>query len=238
VTNNPGGVITGTNGVAIDTTGSTGAFALSNAGTINGSVNLGNAPNIVTLVSGGNINGNLNLGTNSGSTLVLDGSGQQALSQAVTGFIANSGSLIKQRAGTWIIDQYLMAPVATSVNSGTLTVNQTLDTGALTVAAGAIVNGPGNTSIDAGGKLSNSGSMLSTAGGEVVFLGAGASLTNNVNASIQSTPVNGCGIFGSSAGPAQITNAGNIGGYTGIVLYGGGSITNSGMISGVGYGFL
>jgi fibronectin-binding autotransporter adhesin len=140
------GTITGSSGVAIDTTGA-GANTISNVGTINGSVNLGNGVNTVTLVTGGVIDGNLYLGTNSGSTLVFDGSGQQSLSQAVTGSIGNPGSLTKQGTGTWIVDEYLDAPVATNVNSGILTVNQTLETGALTVASGATVNGAGNTTI-------------------------------------------------------------------------------------------
>ena len=162
--------------MVIDSTGSTGALTLSNAGTINGSVNLGNAANTVTLVTGGNLTGNLNLGSKPASTLVLDGPDQQALSQAVTASISNSGSLTKQGTGTWIIDEYLTAPVSTSVNSGILTVNQTLDTGNLTVATGATLNGGGTTHIAAGGTVVNSGTISGLSGLE---LDPGGTVTNN-----------------------------------------------------------
>jgi fibronectin-binding autotransporter adhesin len=82
VINNPGAVLTvGSGHSAIFS--ATGQITLSNAGTINGALNLGNAVNTVTLITGGRINGSLNLGPNSGSTLVLDGTGVQTIGQAV-----------------------------------------------------------------------------------------------------------------------------------------------------------
>ena len=155
ITNNAGGVITGTNGISIDTTLSSGVATLLNAGTINGSVDLGNAPNKVTLLSGGRINGDLNLGSNSGSQLILDGLGEQAISQAVTGSITNPGFLIKQGAGIWTIDENLSAPVSTDVIAGTLNVaqNATLMSPLLTIESGGALTGSGIVS----GNVINSG---------------------------------------------------------------------------------
>ena len=137
-------MITGNDGTAISVgfQPNSGGVTLSNYGT-NGNVNLADQPNASFLYTGGKINGNLNLGANPGSSLVFDGSGQQALRQAVTGSITNSGSLTKQGAGTWIIDENLSAPVSTSVNAGILKVNQTLTTPTLTVDAGATLGGVG-----------------------------------------------------------------------------------------------
>jgi len=142
VTNNPGGVLAGGSGHSAITSG-TDAISISNAETISGAVNLGNAPNTVTLVTGGRINGNLNLGSDAASSLVLDGSGQEAIGQAVTGSITNSGSLTKQGTGTWTLDEGLNAPVSTSVLAGALVVDSTLTTPVVNVQAGASLAGLG-----------------------------------------------------------------------------------------------
>jgi len=149
------GAISGGSGNAIDATSSSGSTFLTNAGTINGNVELGSGINTVTLLTGGIIKGNLNLGSNSGSGLILDGTGQETLSQAVTGTITDPGSLTKQGSGTWIIDENLSAPISTNVIAGTLNVaqNATLTSSTVTIASGGILTGTGTVS----GNVTNSG---------------------------------------------------------------------------------
>jgi uncharacterized protein with beta-barrel porin domain len=149
------GTISGGNGIAIDSTSSSGNTALTNSGTINGNVELGGGTNTVTLVTGGVINGNLNLGPNSTSGLVLDGSGQETLSQAVTGAISDPISLTKQGSGTWIIDENLSAAISSDIIAGTLTVAQsaTLTSSAVTIGSGGTLTGTGTIA----GNVTNSG---------------------------------------------------------------------------------
>jgi len=151
------GTITGGNGISIDARLSSGNTSFTNAGTINGNVELGGGTNTVTLLTGGVINGSLDLGGNSASELVLDGSGQEALGQAVTGTITDPGSLIKQGSGTWIIDENLSAPVSTDVKAGTLTVNATLTSATVTIGSGGLLTGIGTIS----GNVTNSGIISS-----------------------------------------------------------------------------
>jgi uncharacterized protein with beta-barrel porin domain len=158
VANNPGGVITGTGGVAIsiDTPAApAGENSVLNAGTINGEVRLSGGPDTVTLITGGIINGSLDLGSDSSSKLILDGSGVQTISQAVTGTITDPGSLTKQGSGTWIIDENLSAPISTNVIAGTVSVaqNATLTSPTVTIASGGILTGTGTIS----GNVTNSG---------------------------------------------------------------------------------
>jgi autotransporter-associated beta strand protein len=139
VVNNAGGVITGSSGLAILSAG--GSAKISNAGTINGNVSLGNFANTVQLFSGGRINGNLNLGTSAASNLILDGSGQQNFSQAVSGTTTNAGTLTKQGSGNWTVDVAMSAPVSTNILAGVLTVNQTLKSPLVTIQAGGVLKG-------------------------------------------------------------------------------------------------
>lgn len=141
VVNNAGGVISGSSGLAILSSGE--AVKVSNAGTIKGNVSLGNAANTVQLFSGGRINGNLNLGASATSNLILDGSGDQPFSQAVTGTITNAGSLTKQGSGNWILDVAMNAPASTNILAGVLTVNSTLKSPVVTIQAGGLLKGSG-----------------------------------------------------------------------------------------------
>jgi hypothetical protein len=142
VTNNAGGVISGRSGLAILNAG--GPIKFSNAGTINGNVLLGNFANTAQLFSGGRINGNLNLGNSAASNLILDGSTDQSLSQAISGTIANAGSLTKQGSANWTVDVAMSAPVSTNILAGVLTVNSSLTSPLVTVQAGAMLKGTGN----------------------------------------------------------------------------------------------
>ncbi len=147
ITNNAGGVIaSGAENPAIIANG--GTLTFSNAGTITGSVTLDTTPettpfvNHATLVTGGSIAGDLDLGTNAGTTLTLDGTGSEALSEAVTGLITNDGSVIKQGSGTWIIDKSLGDYAGgTTVAAGTLSdaLTNALGTGGITVTGATSV---------------------------------------------------------------------------------------------------
>jgi hypothetical protein len=108
IINNAGGILSGGNGHSAILSG-TGEVSISNAGTINGDVSLGDAPNTVTLLTGGKINGSLNLGPNSGSTLILDGTGVETIGQAVTGTITNFG--IPDQTGERQLDHRLQSGI-------------------------------------------------------------------------------------------------------------------------------
>jgi fibronectin-binding autotransporter adhesin len=113
-----------------------------NSGIINGSVTLGGPQDIVQLFTGSKITGNLVLGANPNSTLILDGAGQQLLSQAVAGTLTNNGTLVKQGSGTWTIDRALDAPVGTDILAGTLAVDAVLTTPLVNVTPGATLQLP------------------------------------------------------------------------------------------------
>ncbi|MBV9997608.1 MAG: autotransporter-associated beta strand repeat-containing protein, partial [Verrucomicrobia bacterium] len=177
ITNNAGGSITSINGPAIVVTG--GAATLSNAGQITGNVTLDNySANQVTLIAGGTISGNLSLGTAPASALILDGSGSQALSQAVTGTITNYGSVIKQGSGTWVIDESLGAYAGgTFLNGGILAVVSVADlgTGPLSFNGGtleALAAGGGLTLIEAVTLGTGGGTFLTDAGTVSTLSGA------------------------------------------------------------------
>jgi fibronectin-binding autotransporter adhesin len=99
-----------------------------NSGTINGQVALVGPENIVQLFTGSKITGNLTLAADdNNSMLILDGAGQQLLSQAVLGTITNNGFLVKQGTGTWTVDRPLSAPLGTDILAGTLIVAEAPD---------------------------------------------------------------------------------------------------------------
>jgi hypothetical protein len=135
-------------------------------GQIFGNMNLGNGANIAQLFTGSTLNGNLNLGPNAGSTLILDGAGTQAISQAVTGTITDLGSLTKQGSGIWIINEALNVPVSTNVVAGILTVNQTLTSPTVIVQPNGGLTGPGTIV----GNLINSGFVQPGDGPGVLFI--------------------------------------------------------------------
>jgi fibronectin-binding autotransporter adhesin len=137
VTNTAGSTISGSIGIVVQG----GTSNISNAGQINGGVNLNTGKaNQVTLHSGGQIAGYLSIGSVPGSTLTLDGTGSQAYSDAVTGATTFGGDLVKAGSGTWTIDRPL-APVTATINAGTLALgaggNLALTTAVNIAAAGA-----------------------------------------------------------------------------------------------------
>ena len=77
-------------------------MVFSNAGAVNGDVDLGNFANALTLVTGGAINGSLNIGSATQASLTLDGSGAELISQAVTGTITGFSFAYETRG--WNLD--------------------------------------------------------------------------------------------------------------------------------------
>jgi autotransporter-associated beta strand protein len=119
-----------------------------NSGIIKGNVQLGGSTDIVQLFTGSKITGNLGLDARS-STLILDGGGQQLLSQAVIGTLTNNGTLVKQGSGTWTIDRALRAPLGTDILAGTLVVEAVLTTPEVNIDAGAVLQ------LNSGGSVGN-----------------------------------------------------------------------------------
>jgi outer membrane autotransporter protein len=137
-----------------------------NSGTINGSVTLGGATDIVQLLTGSKITGNLILSGTTSSTLILDGAGQELLSLAVVGTVTNNGSLVKQGSGTWTIDRALDAPGGTDILAGTLAVDAVLTTPLVNITPGATLQ------LNTGGSVGNlvdDGSLIFAGTGNVTF---------------------------------------------------------------------
>jgi fibronectin-binding autotransporter adhesin len=125
------------------------AQVVNNAGTINGNVLLGGAHDIVQLLTGSKITGRVDLGTTMNAQLILDGTGNELLSQGVVGTITNNGSLTKQGSGTWTIDRALSAPTGTDILDGTLIVAATLTTAVVNIS------GSGTLQLNSGGSVGN-----------------------------------------------------------------------------------
>jgi autotransporter-associated beta strand protein len=152
--------------------GPQGSLNLTNAGNIVGDVQMDpTVVNDITLIAGGYIHGALKIGANTQSTLTLDGntSTPQLYSDAVTGTTTFGGVLVKNGAGTWIIDDSdLQDVVDTSINAGSLRATQALS-GDVTVNASGNLDGvPG-----VAGNLSNGGNVAvhggdTTVGGNYV----------------------------------------------------------------------
>jgi fibronectin-binding autotransporter adhesin len=123
VVNEAGSTITG---VGFAVYFSAGDATLSNAGQMNGSVDLQGAVNDVTLSTGGQIDGYLQIGkgVNVASTLTLTGAGTQLLSQAVTGGTFFGGKLVKDGIGTWTLDRAIGANNV-AIQAGTLAMGLT-----------------------------------------------------------------------------------------------------------------
>jgi fibronectin-binding autotransporter adhesin len=123
VVNEAGSTITG---VGFAVYFSSGDATLSNAGQMNGAVDLQGAVNDVTLSTGGQIDGYLQIGKagNVSSTLTLTGAGTQLLSQAVTGGTFFGGKLVKDGIGTWTLDRAIGANNV-AIQAGTLAMGLT-----------------------------------------------------------------------------------------------------------------
>jgi len=166
------------NTLAVDFNGG-GTF--NNSGTITGQVLMANHANTVSLFTGGVINGSLNMSTNTAATLILDGSGTQTYSAAVTGATIFNGSLIKQGSGAWTMDTAQTYSGGTMINAGTLAVGnaQGLGSGTVQVNGGTLMMGAGNRMLmDSGNYQQNTGNgtlliAINNAGTDVVNLTTG-----------------------------------------------------------------
>ncbi len=180
-----GSGVGGGNGFGVSFSGGNATFT--NAGTINGGVSMGSAANSVKLLSGSTINGELNMSNNSGTTLILDGAGNQTYSAAVTGATTFSGSLVKQGTGTWTLDRALTAAGGATVSSGRLNLDSALDGNAI-VEAGAMLGGSGPIIGDLtviGSHSPGSSPGLQNVGGNLTYSGGISSIeweleTNNI----------------------------------------------------------
>jgi fibronectin-binding autotransporter adhesin len=131
---------------------------LVNTGNIIGNVQLHpDAANHVTLTAGGSIQGDLLMGTNAQSTLTLNGDSVQPelYSNGVTGLTIFAGTLMKEGAGTWLIDSNdFSSVVQTHINGGRLQATKVLS-GIVDVGlAGTLDAAPG-----VAGTLSNAGTV-------------------------------------------------------------------------------
>lgn len=138
--------------------GLNGSLTLSNAGFIVGDVQMDPAvAHHITLIAGGYIHGALKIGGNAQSTLTLDGDAgtSQLYSNAVTGTTTFGGSLIKNGAGTWTLDNTaLQGTIETSVNAGSLRAAQALSGNVTVNTAGTLDGVPGiHGSLIAAGKV-------------------------------------------------------------------------------------
>jgi autotransporter-associated beta strand protein len=173
ITNNAGGsIVAGAGNPAVIAFEA--AVTFSNAGQITGSVTLADFANAATLITGGTIAGDLDLGTNTGTTLTLDGTGSQLLSQAVTGTITNDGSVIKQGTGTWIIDKSLGDyGGGTTITAGTLQLGNGGTVGTINgnVADNGILAFDHSDVLTFAGAISGTGGVTQIGTGTTILLG-------------------------------------------------------------------
>ncbi|RYZ08280.1 MAG: hypothetical protein EOO24_10570, partial [Comamonadaceae bacterium] len=152
-----------------------GATTLSNAGTLQGNVQLdAQAAHAVTLQTTGQIVGDLAIG-NAASTLTLDTNAASRLqSQAVTGTTTFTGVLAKTGTGTWVLDRDLTA-ASTTIAGGTLQLGNggttgTVGNGAITNNATLAVNRSDAIALD--GAIDGTGNLVKQGAGTLALSGA------------------------------------------------------------------
>jgi autotransporter-associated beta strand protein len=203
IVNNPSGTIT-----ANQIQFTLAPAILVNSGTINANVTFANFANTVQLFTGSSIVGNLNLGTHTGTELILNGNGTGLLSQAITGTVTNSGSLVKQGTGTWTLDKNLSVPVATNVLAGFLVLDGQLTSPQVNVSTGATLQ------FGAGGSAGNLIGNVVVDNGSVIF-NRSDSLTFNAN-------ISGSGGLNQNGTSTTILGGAN--------TYSGGTVINAGTL--------
>jgi len=145
------GVLQSASGIAIVGLGNE---SLVNYGQIDGSVNLGTGANTATLYRGSSITGDLLLGSDPRATLVLAGTGNEALSSAVSGTV-QATDLIKEGASAWTIDKPISGNTSATITSGELLVNTILSQSAVLVQSTGQLAGLGTIA-----SLNNLGSVM------------------------------------------------------------------------------
>ncbi|RBP44412.1 uncharacterized protein YhjY with autotransporter beta-barrel domain [Roseimicrobium gellanilyticum] len=225
----------------------------SGGGTIHGGVEMADAANAVTLFIGSEIVGGLNMSNNTTTTLTLDGStGSQLYSAAVTDGTVFNGALIKQGAGTWILDEAWSHSGSTTIEAGLLQVDGSMTsdievhnggalggsgeiTGAITVADGGTLapgSSPGTLTVDE--LILSNGSLLDFELGDP----AGTAGVDSDLISVES----GSGGTGDLVldGVLNVANAGGFGSGTFRLINYDGDLTNNGLELGnllAGYNF-
>jgi hypothetical protein len=249
VTNQSGGAITGYVGIYMGGSGG----AVTNSGSITGLVS-------AAIVTSGSIN-NKSGGTMSMSSAVSaltayvghggsvtnagkitnGGYGSAAVAIGGGGTVTNSGTI--SASNTFEAAVYVTNG-GTVTNSGTLTVTGLSSTGVYFINGGALLNsgtvsGSGNKDFGVvmpkGGSVTNSGTIAVTAAGSI-GIGANSASTVNNQSTGTISGVNGGVVIRGGAG--SVTNAGAIRASSnyGVGVLGGGTVSNTGTITGGGLG--
>ncbi|PSL78982.1 autotransporter outer membrane beta-barrel domain-containing protein, partial [Variovorax sp. WS11] len=166
--------------------------------------------NTATLFTGSSLQGNLDMGANTASSLVLDGSGQQLLSNAVTDGIQFAGKLVGQGGGTWIIDGDL-APASTTIAADS---TLQLGNGGTFGSIAGPIDTNGTLAINRSNALTL-GDTISGAGG-LSQTGTGTTVLTADNSYLGGTRLN--------AGVLSVSSNANLGDAAGGLAFGGGTL--------------
>jgi fibronectin-binding autotransporter adhesin len=201
---------------------------LTNSGTINGGVMMGNFANTATLNIGSLINGSLNMGTSNTTKLFLAGAaGTQLYSNAVTGITSFSGTIIKQGAGAWILDRDFTTSRAVTISAGLLQIGNGGTVGSVT---GNVANS-GTLAFHRSNAYTYSGTV--SGAGQVFQLGTGTTILTGNNTYTGGTTIS-AGTLQLGAGGLTGTVAGNILNNGALVINRSNAFSLSGAISGTG----
>ncbi len=213
------------------------------AGTLSiaATANLGNAANGVVIANGGTLAVTATATLASGRAFKIAGSSTLDIASATTttlqGVIsdgASAGTLVKNDAGTLLLQAANTYTGGTMVNAGTLQLSGAgrlgATTGTTTIAGGTLDLG-GTTQTQAavnlnGGTLQN-GSLnapISSTGGTINGIGGTASLTTKAGTTILATANTYSGGTTVNGGTLQISGAGTLGATTGTTTIAGGTL--------------
>jgi fibronectin-binding autotransporter adhesin len=196
------------------------AARVNNAGQIRGRVSLDTGSvNHVTLTSGGQIAGALVIGAKAGSTLTLDGTGNQSYAQAVTSSTDFGGALVKDGSGTWTIDRQL-APASATINAGTLA----LGAGGKLAGTAVDIAAAGATFANSAGGAQTIGDLRGVAGSTLSLGAVGDSLGFGTAAdTLIASTVTGAGVLIKN-GAGTVTLTGDNSGFSGGLAANGGGV--------------
>ncbi|MDA7418439.1 autotransporter outer membrane beta-barrel domain-containing protein [Xenophilus arseniciresistens] len=175
ILNRAGGRIAASGDASIQ---SGGATELHNAGTLAGDVRLaGTAQHAVTLAGGSQIAGDLGIGANTASTLTLEAAAgtRQRQSEAVGGRTTFAGVLVKEGAGTWMLDRDLGA-ADTRIRAGVLQLGEggtagSVGTGPIAIARDASLAVDRSDALTLAGAISGEGALQQLGAGTTMLTG-------------------------------------------------------------------
>jgi uncharacterized protein with beta-barrel porin domain len=229
ITNNAGAQIAGQNGNAIYAVSSA---TIVNAGTLTGAGVANNQPSDAIYVTlGGSLT---NSGTISGPGAAVQFNGSANVTNNAGGAITGgSGSAVYVRGAGGLINNGTL----TSTGSEAVAILQggsISNTGTITGTFGGAQLG--SSSYPNGGTITNSGTIQATmdGGNGASIVGAGGVVNNNAGGAILSTTTSGSGSWAIDFEGANETlnNAGTVRADVAVVLDGGGTVSNTGAISG------